>query len=216
MRTLHKTMTVLSLVAVLVLATVGTALAAEPDPATPPDLDDLKARVTAQADARIARFEDRLADLEGREGPMAVQLTALFTQGIADLEELKEEVAAATTAAEIRQAVRETTVEFAAHARIRTLYAHTQNDLARFEHRLDMLEAAITRAADAGFDTTDARAAADAARADLDAAAALLDGVDPGALGDGTLAQVQAAHRRAHAAQRHIRDGFRDLAAGIL
>ena len=216
MRTLRKTMTVLALVAVLVLATVGTALAAEPDTATTPDLGEFKARVIAQADVRIARFEDRLADLEGREGPMGEQLTALFTQGIADLEQMKADVAAATTAAEVRQAVRETAVEFAAHARIRTLYAHTQNDLARFGHRLDMLEAAITRASEAGFDAGEAEAAAAAAQADLDTAAGILGSVDPGALGDGTLAQVQAAHRTAHASQWHIRDGFRSLAAGIL
>lgn len=216
MRTLRKTMTVLSLVAVLVLATLGTALAAEPDPAPTPDLDELKARVIAQADVRIAGFEDRLDDLAGREGPMAEQLTALFTQGIADLEQLKADVAAATTVFEVRQVVRETYAEFAAHARIRILYAHTENDLAKFGHRLDQLEAAIGRAAEAGFDTTAAEAAAAAAQADLASASAILDGVDPGTIGDGTLAQVQAAHRTAHAAQWHIRDGFRDLAAGIL
>ena len=216
MRTLRKTMTVLSLVAVLVLATLGTAVAAEPDPAPTPDLDELKARVIAQADVRIAGFEDRLDDLAGREGPMADQLTALFTQGIADLERLKVGVAAAATAPEVRGLVRDTLVEFTAHARIRILYAHTENDIAKFGHRLDQLEAAIARAGEAGFDTTAAEAAAEAARADLASAAAILDGVDAGAIGDGTLAQVQAAHRTAHAAQWHIRDGFQSLAAGIL
>lgn len=216
MRTLRKTMTVLSLIAVLVLATVGTALAAEPGPAPTPDLDELKARVIAQADIRIAGFEDRLADLAGREGPMAEQLTALFTQGIADLEQLKVDVAAAATVPEVRGLVRDALAEFAAHARIRILYAHTQNDLAGFGNRLDILEAAITRAAEAGFDTTEAVAAAAAAQEDLNTAAGILDGVDPGAIGDGTLAQVQAAHRTAHAAQRHIRDGFRDLVGVIL
>jgi len=216
MRTLRKTMLVTALVAAMVLATVGVAVAAEPEVEAPLDLEALKARVIEQIDARIANFEDRLEDLEGREGPLAEQLTALFTQGIADFEQLKADVAAATTAGEVRRLVHRAYQGFAAHARVRTFYAHVETDLLKFDHRLDLLYEAIARAEEAGLDTNRATEQAEAAATDLDTAAEVLAGVDPGAIGDGTMAQLRAAHRTAHAAQRHLRAGFRSLAAQVV
>ena len=216
MRALRRTMTIAALVAGLLLATVGVAAAAEPETQAPLDLDTLRERVIDQIDRRIARFEDRLADLEGREGPRVEQLTALLVQGSIDLEQLKVDTASAESVAEIHGLVRRAHAEFAAHARVRTLYAHVQTDLAKFGHRPGCLEQAIDRAEGAGLDTSCAIEQAAAAEADLGTAADLLSGVDPGAIGDGVLAQLRAAHRTAHAAQGHIRWGFRALAAAAV
>lgn len=210
MRLFRRTMTVTALVAVLVLATVGTALAADTD--EPLDLDGLKAAVVERIDARIDTWQERIEALAGRDGNVAQQLQALFAEGITLAEQLRADVLAADDAAEVRGLVREARATFAAHTRVRLAYAHCQNDLARFTHRVELLEQAITAAAEDGLDTTEAAAQAAAARAGLADAAAGLAGVDPGDTGAEVQAQVRAAHRDAHSAQAHIRAGWRTLA----
>ena len=110
-----------------------------------------------------------------------------------------------------RRLVREARGEFAAHARVRIAYAHVQNDLARFTHRVGLLEQETARAEAAGLETTRAAAQATIARADLAAVEAGLAGVDAGNTGPVVLAQIRAAHREAHSAQWHLRAGFGSL-----
>jgi hypothetical protein len=216
MRTLRKTMTVAALVVALVLAAVGSAFAAETEEAELTDLDTLKARVVERIEAKIEVFENRLDQLAGRDGHMVEQLQALFTEGITLAEQLRADVEEATAAAEIAGLIRDARHEFAADARVRLGYAHVQNDLAKFTHRVELLEQAITRAEEAGLDTAQAVAEASAARADLATAASVLAGVDPGTTAGEVVAQIRAAHRAAHSAQAHIRAGFRSLAGEIL
>jgi len=216
MRTIRKTMTVAALVVALVLATVGSAFAAETEEAEPTDLDTLKARVVEHIQAKIEVFGNRLDQLAGRDGHMVEQLQALFTEGIALAEQLRADVEEATTAAEIAGLIRDARHEFAAGARVRLGYAHVQNDLAKFAHRVELLEQAITRAEEAGLDPAQAVAEASTARADLATAASVLAGVDPGTAAGEVVAQIRAAHRAAHSAQAHIRAGFRSLAGEIL
>jgi hypothetical protein len=210
MRLFRRTMTVTALVAVLVLATVGTALAADTD--EPVDLDTLQANVVERIDARLGTWQERIEALAGRDGNLARQLQALFAEGITLAEQLRADVLAADDAAEVRALVREARATFAAHTRVHLAYAHCQNDLARFTHRVELLEQAITAVAEDGLDTTEAAAQADAARAGLADAAAGLAGVDPGDTGAEVRAQIRAAHRDAHSAQAHIRAGWRALA----
>jgi len=210
MRLFRRTMTVTALVAVLVLATVGTALAAGTD--EPVDLDTLKANVVERIDARLDTWQERIDALAGRDGNVAQQLQALFAEGMTAAEQLRAEVLAADDAAEVRGLVREARTTFAAHARVRLAYAHCENDLERFTHRVELLEQAIIAAAENGLDTTQAAAQAAAARAGLADAAAGLAGVDPGDTGVEVQAQIRAAHRDAHSAQAQIRAGWRALA----
>lgn len=210
MRLFGRTITVTALVAVLVLAAVGSALAADTD--EPLDLDTLKSGIVERIDARIGTWQERIDALAGRDGTLAHQLQALFTEGIALAEQLRADVLAAHDAAEIHGLVREARVTFAAHARVRLAYAHCQNDLARFTRRVQLLEQAITAASEDGLDTTEAAAQAAAARAGLAEAAAGLAGVDPSDTGAAVRAQIRDAHRDAHWAQFHLRAGWRALA----
>jgi len=211
MRILRKTMTVVALAVALALATVGSAFAAETEETQVLDLDTLKANVIERIEARIEVFENRLHQLAGGDGPMAEQLQALFTEGGAVAEQLMADVQEANGAAEIHGLVREARGEFAAHARVRIAYAHVQNDLARFTHRVGLLEQETARAEAAGLETTRAAAQATVARADLAAVEAGLAGVDAGNTGPVVLAQIRAAHREAHSAQWHLRAGFGSL-----
>jgi len=216
MRTVRKTMTMAALVVALVLATVGSAFAAETEEAELTDLGTLKARVVEHIEAKIEVFGNRLDQLAGRDGQLVEQLQALFTEGIALAEQLRADVEEATTAAEIAGLIRDARHDFAADARVRLGYAHVQNDLAKFTHRVELLEQTITRAEEAGLDTAQALAEATAARAGLATAASVLAGVDPGTAAGEVVAQIRAAHRAAHSAQAHIRAGFRSLAGEIL
>ncbi len=216
MRMLRRTMTVAALAVALVLATVGTAFAAETDEAEGLDLATLKVRVVERIEARIRVFEDQLDQLAGRDGSMVEQLQALFTEGIALAEQLRTDVEEAAGAAEIGGLIRDARREFAADARVRLGYAHVQNDLATFTHRAELLERAIARAEEAGLDTGRAVAEASAARVDLTTAASVLAGIDPGTTGEEAVAQIHVAHRAAHSAQAHIRAGFRSLAGEVL
>ena len=123
---------------------------------------------------------------------------------------------AADEVAEIHALLGAAGAEFVAHARVRLLYAHVQNDVARFTARVERLDEAIMQAEAAGLDITRAAAEADQARASLEAAASVLAGADPDDTGEGALTQLRLAHRAAHAAQSHLRAGFRSLAGQFI
>jgi hypothetical protein len=208
-----RTAAVTGLATLLVVAGLGAASALEAGETTSeaPALDTVKEFVIARAEARIERFGRRIEALEGREGPRAVQSSALFAEGIAISSGMIDEVTAADDFAGVWNAVRNAGAEYRAHRRVRLGVAHVETDITRFTRRADRLDTLADRAAEAGFDTTGAAAEAEAARADLDSAREALDGVDASAVGPDVVGQIADAHRAAHAARDHIRAGFTAL-----
>jgi sugar phosphate isomerase/epimerase len=197
----------------MVAASIGTAFALQEEPQEPTtevDLEELKERVIERLEGRVERLEEALEDLDG-EGPLATQLAALFEEGIETYTAAIADVAAAESPADVREIVRDANAEVWGHARVRRLYAHVENDIGKFERRLERLGNVIERADAAGFDTTEAAAEADEADADLAAAAGRLDGIDPSATGPEALEQIRGAHRIAHEGRRHVRAGYSAL-----
>jgi hypothetical protein len=213
MRKTPRAITTAVLAAVMVVGGMGSASALQATGETPgtPTLDSVKEWVVARAEARIARFERRIEVLDGREGPRAVQSSALFAEGITIVSEMIDEVTGAEDFSGVWEAVREARAEYREHRRVRLGYAHVEADITRFTRRADRLDTLVDRAADAGLDTTGAAAEAEAARADLDSAAELLAGIDPSATGPEVLEQITGAHRSAHAAREHVRAGLAAL-----
>jgi hypothetical protein len=198
---------------VLLLTGAGSALAAETDPGDDVStaLDAFKEEVIERFEQRIEHLEDVIERLEGQTGVWAEQMSALAEEGIEIYSSAITEVGEAATLREVVQAVRGANREFQAHARVRRLYAHVQNDIEKFTRRLGWLERAIDRAEAAGIDVSAAVGEADAAATDLAAAQTMLDAVDPSQTGDEVVDALRAAHGTAHRGQAHIRKGWAAL-----
>jgi hypothetical protein len=138
-------------------------------------------------------------------------MRALLGEGIEIFSAAAAEVAGADSLRDIGEIIRDATVEFRDHAKVRRFYAHVGTDLVKFERRLGFLEEAIDRAGAGGFDTAAAAAEAEGAAADLATAADLLGAIDPSATGSDVMDQIAEAHRTAHEAQQHVRAGLEEL-----
>ena len=119
---------------------------------------------------------------------------ALAREGIAIFEAAAAEVESAETLREVIEASRGAVREFKAHQKVRRLYTHVHLDLAKFERRLDRLDAAIDRAQEAGADVTEAGAESEAAAEDLAAAADQVAAVDPSQTGSEVMGELKEAH----------------------
>ena len=213
MRRMPKAISSAALVAAMIVGGAGAASALEtaPESAGTATLDAVQERVVARAEARIDRFERRIEALDDREGPRALQSSALFAEGIEILSEMIGEVTDAEDLTGVWEAIREAGAEYRGHRRVRLGFAHADVDIARFSRRADRLVALVDRAEAAGIDTAGGAAEAEAARVDLDSAGELLAAIDPSATGAGVVGVIAAAHRNAHAARLHIRAGFTAL-----
>jgi hypothetical protein len=211
------------LAGLLFVTGTGSALAARPEAGSAVDLEansavdleTVRADVLERIDARIAGFKARIERLDGRDGFWAVQMVALAQEGIGIFEDARSAVGAAGSVDEIRDAMRAAKDDYRHSKRIRALYAHVQKDIREFGRRLAVLEKAIARAEEAGFDVSAAAEQAREAAADLGTAKRILNGIDPSDPAGEVLQQLRNAHRAAHAAQKHIRAGFWALRRAI-
>jgi len=213
MRKTLRALTITGLAALLVVGSIGAAFALDEEPAEPAtiDLEAVKERVVERLEARIDRMQTGLEELADEEGPRAEQMRALLAEGIEIFSAAAAEVAGAESLRGIGEIVRDATVEFRDHAKVRRHYAHVGTDLVKFERRIGFLDEAIDRADTAGFDTTAAVAEAEGAVADLATAAGLLETIDPSTTGSEVMDEIAEAHRTAHEAQQHVRAGFEAL-----
>jgi hypothetical protein len=212
-----RTATAATMVALMAIAGIGkaSALEAAEGTAEAPALDTIKQRIVGWAEGRVDRFERRMEALDGRDGPRATQLGALFGDGVAIFTGMIDEVTAAEDLAGVWTAVRNAGTEYREHRRVRLGHAHVEADVDRFTRRVIRLETLIARAQDADLDTGSAAEEAEAARADLEPAEALLTGIDPSAIGPDVVEQLGQAHRAAHDAQAHLRAGLVALRAAV-
>ncbi len=208
MRKTLRGITIVGLIALLVVASVGTAFALDTTEDTPPDLEKVKERVIDRLGTRIDKLNGKIGKLSESDSDRAAQLAETLTEVVDGYSAAIAEIPNATSVDEVRDIVRSANEGVRDAARVRRGYAHVKNDLAKFGRRLVALRNAIERAETAGFDVTRAVAHAGAAADDLAEAQRAFDSIDPSMTGPEVVETIKEAHRKAHEAQRHIREGF--------
>jgi hypothetical protein len=209
MRKTLRSITVAGLVALLVVAGVGTAFALETT--DEPDLETVKENVVDRLTDRIDRINDRIEELGESDDPRAEMLAEALTEAVAGYEAAIVAIPGAATVEEVRTIVREANEGLRDLSRVRRGYAHVAGDLEKFGRRLNALQVAIERAENAGADVTRAVAHVGAAADDLAEAQRIFDAIDPSMTGEELVETIKEAHGKAHEAQRHIRSGFSAL-----